>query len=202
MPAIAKILVISICYLLVDLEISSQDINLGFELGLGRSTTEPKTSVLGELLSFPKDDNLRLQLNSIIEFIPKFSMLSIYSGIGYSQKGSESINLHYLSCPLACKLIFGKSLRPYLGGGVFISLLLHSEDNYPDGYSKAYSDFDLGGFLNIGIRYEVNTEFSLFLDYKNYISGSDVYVLAKHNNYRNIAHYLHIGAMFNLYRHN
>ncbi len=203
MPFKSKILFASICALFLYNDISSQSINLGFEFGVGQSKTRINTGGLDRIFKYDNDYPVRIQLNSLIEFIPKSSFLSVYSGLGYSQKGTEFIDLHYLSSPLAVKLYIGKqSVKPYFGGGAFISFLLYREDEYPEGHIDSYNTIDLGAFFNIGLTYEANTKLRFFLDYKNFVSCSEVYSIAEDVRYVNQAHFLYIGIMINMYRHN
>jgi hypothetical protein len=203
MPFKLKILFALICLLFLFNDIYSQSINLGFEFGIGQSKTRINTGGLDRIFKYDKEYPVRIQLNSIIEFVPKLSFLSVYSGLGYSQKGTEFIDLHYLSSPLALKLYIGKqSVKPYFGGGVFISLLLFKKDEYSEGYIDSYNTMDLGGFFNIGLTYEVNTKLRFFLDYKNFVSCYEVYSIAGGFQYVSRAHFLYIGIMINMYRHN
>jgi len=195
MPKIPYKIIFLISILSTVSSLKAQNMNLGFEVGAGQSKTDLYMEI-GELLNYQNEDKIRLQINSIIEYSPQSAFFSVYSGIGYNQKGYEFSDFHYLSIPFVIRLNFGKTFKFYIGGGVYGSILLKFKDKVVSENSKSYNHFDYGNILNAGLIFKVKDDIEIFIDYKNYIGRAIIYYYAGDYENRNYSHYLNLGVSF------
>jgi hypothetical protein len=162
----------------------AQSFELGGEVGYGKSVSGEKLEFL-YLFGNSSVNNLRAGIDFSIK--PDNTVLVFNTGILFQRKGDAGPSLNYFKIPAGITVEPGRRVRFIIGGGLFVSYLFMKSPSIQEN-GTSFSDFQLGGFLNTGIKYYISklsclylqfqTDFDLTTLYRDPIpnhAGSDIY---------------------------
>ncbi len=167
-----KIIIIISTLLLCNQLLYSQKIEVGPEIGFGRSEISEFYIIINP---FNKDysDNFRFGL--IGYFYPKKERFSVNSGIIYNQRGNYDDRLYFLRTPVRVDINFGKKIKIIAGGGIYIQLLIGDNSFVHSNFNSTKRSFQLGGGLNVGIGYQFSSKITFIVKYDNNFDLTRIY---------------------------
>ena len=139
--------------------LNAQSFEIGGEAGYGKTTFDDKIRV-SNLFGNSAGNNIICGLTCTLK--PKITDLTFNTGLFYQRKGNSPV-FEFFKIPLGINVEPGKKVKFLIGGGLYMSyLFMISGSPDPEINSSKY-DFLLGLCLRSGIKYQITTQWNIYL---------------------------------------
>lgn len=145
-------------------QLYSQKEQIGLNLGSGKNNIS--TGQKGLINPFDKNlDNYYL-IGLKYYYTHINSNFRVSTGINYEHRDHKIYNLDYLKVPLGIDIITKGKVQFILGAGLYLGYLISYEDFSEPDLRKDLNPWNAGVNANIGLGYQIDTEFAITLEYQ------------------------------------
>ncbi len=183
MKTIRRTLLTMITLMLLPIGLSAQKSEAGMNIGFGKTITDD--SRIAFVLPFEGYAANYFRLGFDYFYHPKDAIFTLSTGINYSYKGKNTLNLHYLRPQMGLDFIFGKEIRFIFGGGFYVSYLFAygGTSNMSNRYDfeHYHNRFQLGWYGNVGIAIRITPKFNLSVKYQNNADITPMFTIKRYS---------------------
>jgi len=159
----------------------SQKIEVGTEIGFGKSEISDNNRIIISPFSSIKNDYLNSFKFGFMGYLfPKKELFSVNCGLIYNQKGDSYNKLYFLRTPIGLDFNFGKKIKILFGGGIYSQLLV-GKKGYFENFKNTKRIFQLGGLVNIGIEYQFLNNIAFIIKCDNNYDFTKIYESISHS---------------------
>ena len=139
-------------------DLQSQNFEIGFNPGFGKTYGIQEVFLSSSNIGVNK---YLMGLNAAY-LIPNSNFVH-NMGIYYQINNKNSLSVNFLQIPIGFELDQGKMVQAILGAGWILSYLTNYSSEVVDDFKNHHTDFQLGGYLDLGLRIHFSEFFNVLV---------------------------------------
>jgi hypothetical protein len=157
---------------------NAQKIELGCEIGYGKTYITDQI-YFGQLFETTDIRDITADINASYKLDTIALWLTM--GISYQQMWDNNKPMNFLKLPLGIDITPGKKVKFIIGSGVYLRYIFSVPGSAGDDYNHTMHDFQIGLYVDTGVKYQINDTWNIYLKMQADIDLSTLYTEANPN---------------------